>query len=272
MTPFLKQVANHYLDAERLEDICFVFPNRRSGQFFTHYLQQQLVASSPKPRLLPSVTTISDLVARLTGTVVATDIEMTFALYEAYCQAMGDKAQEFDKFIYWAQLIISDFNDIDRSLADAHEIYSNLEDLHDLSSNHLSPEVKEKLRKIFGDSLCTAFFDTDSDASLWRLYDKGNTTTATDDSVKREFLSLWNALETIYSNFHIELNGKGVITPGRQLRLAAEQPDIRPQHSKLVFVGFGVLSAAEIKLFDRFKQDGIADFWWDYAGLPAMLE
>lgn len=272
MKPFLQQVARHYLEASHLEDYCFVFPNRRSGQFFTHYLQQQLVADSPKPRLLPCVTTISDLIARLTGSVVATDIEMTFALYEAYCQAMGDKAQEFDKFIYWAQLIISDFNDIDRSLADAHEIYRNLEDLHDLSSNHLSPEVKEKLRKIFGDSLCTAFFDTDADASLWRLYDKEQKASGTDDSVKREFLSLWNALETIYNNYHNMLTAKGVISPGRQLRLATEMPDVRPQHRKLVFVGFGVLSAAEVKLFDRFKQDGIADFWWDYAGLPAMLE
>ena len=272
MKPFLQQVASHYIRTEGLEDFCFVFPNRRSDQFFTHYLKQQLAASSPKPHLLPCVTTISDLVTMLTGTVVASDIEMTFALYDAYCQAMGDKAQEFDKFIYWAQLIISDFNDIDRSLADAHEIYSNLEDLHDLSSNHLSPEVKEKLRRIFGDSLCTAFFDTDSDASLWRLYDHEPKDTDADDSVKREFLNLWNALENIYNNFHQVLADKGIVTPGKQLRMAAERPDIHPRYRRLVFVGFGVLSAAEIQLFDRFKNDGIADFWWDYAGLPDMLE
>ena len=272
MTPFLQQVARHYLEVKGLEDYCFVFPNRRSGQFFSHYLQQQLAASGPKPHLLPCVTTIRDLVAQLTGTIVATDIEMTFALYEAYCQAMGDKAQEFDKFIYWAQLIISDFNDIDRSLADAHEIYRNLEDLHDLSSNHLSPEVKEKLRKIFGDSLCTAFFDTDADASLWRLYDKDSKDAATDDSVRREFLSLWNALEAIYNHYHKVLTDKGIISPGKQLRLAAELTDAHPRHSRLVFIGFGVLSAAEVKLFDSFKQKGIADFWWDNAGLHAMLE
>ena len=151
MKAFLQQVASHYLMAQGLEDYCFVFPNRRSGQFFTHYLQQDLVEADrqsgvSKPHLMPRVTSINDLVAQLTGTVAATDIEMMFALYDAYCQAMGDKAQEFDKFIYWAQLIISDFNDIDRSLADVHEIYQNLGDLHDLSSNYLSPEVEEKVR------------------------------------------------------------------------------------------------------------------------------
>ena len=115
MKPFLQQVAQHYLEASGLEDYCFVFPNRRSGQFFSHYLQQELVAADKRerkvvPHLMPRVTSINDLVAELTSTVAATDIEMIFALYDAYCLAMGDKAQEFDKFIYWAQLIISDFN------------------------------------------------------------------------------------------------------------------------------------------------------------------
>ena len=274
MTPFLQQVAGHYIGVQHLEDYCFVFPNRRSGQFFTHYLQQLLANGSPTPRLLPRVTTINDLVAELTGTVVASDIEMTFALYEAYCHVLGEKAQELDKFIYWAQLIISDFNDIDRSLADAHEIYRNLEDLHDLSSNYLSPEVKEKLRKIFGDSLSTAFFDTDADASLWRLYDKTSNASGTtgDDVVKREFLTLWNALERIYHEYHAVLKGNGVITPGKQLRTAAEQTGRHPRHRRLVFVGFGVLSAAEVKLFDRFNDEGTADFWWDNAGVERMLK
>ena len=88
MTPFLKQVTRHYLDVEGLEDYCFVFPNRRSGQFFTDYLKKELVAADVhsghcRPHLLPCVTTINDLVTRLTATVAATDIELIFTLYEA---------------------------------------------------------------------------------------------------------------------------------------------------------------------------------------------
>ena len=279
MKAFLQQVASHYLMAQGLEDYCFVFPNRRSGQFFTHYLQQDLVEADrqsgvSKPHLMPRVTSINDLVAQLTGTVAATDIEMMFALYDAYCQAMGEKAQEFDKFIYWAQLIISDFNDIDRSLADVHEIYQNLGDLHDLSSNYLSPEVEEKVRKIFGDSLFTAFFDTSADANLWRLFgiDKAEATADDEAVVKREFLNLWNALESIFNFYHKALSDKGVTSPGRQLRLAAEAAGTDLPYTRMVFVGFGVLSAAEVKLFDRFKREKKADFWWDNAGIAAMLE
>ena len=282
MTPFLQQVANHYRsESQHLEDYCFVFPNRRSGQFFTHYLQQGLAAADREkgissPHLMPAVTSIGELVARLTGTVTATDIEMLFSLYDAYCDALGDKAQEFDKFIYWAHLIVGDFNDIDRSLANAGEIYRNLDELHDLSSNYLSPEVKEKVRRIFGDSLFTAFFDTDADASLWRLFapkedEKSSAQAHGDSTVKQEFLSLWKALSQIYENYHKTLEKKGVTSAGLQLRRAVEAPLERLPYNKVVFVGFGVLSAAEVQLFKRFKQEGHTEFWWDYAGIPAML-
>ncbi len=188
-TPFLQQVARYYLEVNNLEDYCFVFPNRRSGQFFVHYLSQQLIdvdraASRVKPHLLPCVTSVNELVAQLTGTTTATDIEMIFALYDAYCQVFGDKAQEFDKFVYWAQLIIGDFNDIDKSLNDASEIFKNLDDLHSLSSNYLTPEVLEQVRAIFGESLFTSFFDTGADADLWQRRSHGE---QPEGSVKQEF-------------------------------------------------------------------------------------
>jgi len=286
MTPFLHQVAHHYLNAQGLEDYCFVFPNRRSGQFFSHYLQQEIVAADARsPHLMPCVTSINDLVAELTATTAATDIEMMFALYDAYCQAMGDKAQEFDKFIYWAQLIVSDFNDIDRSLADAGEIYRNLDDVHNLSSNYITPEVEKQVKRIFGENLFTAFFDTSAEADLWQHRTKNSAdetdqqkdstkaSAPSDDKVKHEFISLWNALETIYNSYHDALAAKHIMSPGRQLRKAAEEANCDAvKYSRVVFVGFGVLSAAEVKIFDNFKLSGKADFWWDNAGLPALLD
>lgn len=275
MIPFLQQVAKNYLGVQGLEDYCFVFPNRRSGQFFSHYLQQEMVWNDMDngkitPHLMPCVTAINDLVAQMTGTDTATDIEMMFALYDAYCQALGDSAQEFDKFIYWAQLIINDFNDIDKSLADADDIYRNLDDLHGLSSNYLSPEVLEKVKKIFGDNLFAAFFDTSGDADLWQH--RTAVANKSDGAVRKEFVSLWNALSTIYQDYHKVLMDKQVVSPGMQLRMAATDSDLPPSYKRLVFVGFGVLSAAEVKLFQRFKDEAIADFWWDNAGLDILLE
>lgn len=276
MTPFLQQVARHYLQVPALEDYCFVFPNRRSGQFFMQYLKEQLVNADLEqgvntPHLMPCVTSINEFVAELTRTETASDIEMMFTLYKAYCGAMGENAQEFDKFIYWAQLIIGDFNDIDKSLANADEIYRNLSDQHNLSSNYLSAEVQEMVQQIFGNQLFTAFFDCSEEASLWQKRHKtGQPEGGGDDAVKQAFYSLWNALGTIYHNFHDLLREKDLVSPGMQLRQVAEAPPSQSRYSRYVFVGFGVLSAAEVKLFDHFKDK--ADFWWDKAGLETMLE
>ena len=280
-TPFLQQVARHYMNAEHLEDYCFVFPNRRSGQFFTHYLQRELVdadmaSGSTAPHLMPCVTSINDLVAQFTSTTAATDIDMLFALYKAYSDKMGENAQEFDRFIYWAQLITGDFNDIDRSLNDAHQVYCNLNDLHELSTNYLTDEVAKKVQRIFGDNLFTAFFDKSADADLWQRGNKsgGEAEVEIEGKVKEEFMSLWNALAAIYDGYHKELDSKGLVSPGKQLRLAAEQPPQDVPYGKLVFVAFGVLSAAEVKLFDYFKNyfknEGKAEFWWDNAGLQCL--
>lgn len=271
MLPFLQQVAQHYLVAQGLEDYCFVFPSRRSGQFFTHYLQRELAALDQRPHLLPRVTAINDLLTELTHATVATDIEMIFALYDAYCAVMGDRAQQFDNFIYWAQLIISDFNDIDRSMADAREIYANLDDLNSLSSNYLSPEVQEAVEKVFGPSLFTSFFDTSAEADLWQRRG-ASLPPAADGPVRQEFISLWNALHAIYQEYHKALASRGVVSPGHLLRQAAEQDIDLARYTRLVFVGFGVLSIAEVKLFDRFNMAGKADFWWDNAGVHTLLD
>ena len=47
MKAFLQQVAEAYIQYERkaLPDYCFVFPNKRSATFFTHYIQQGLQMS-----------------------------------------------------------------------------------------------------------------------------------------------------------------------------------------------------------------------------------
>ena len=129
--------------------------------------------------------------------------------------------------------------------------------------------MQEAVERVFGPSLFTAFFDTSADADLWQRRSHGE---QPEGSVKQEFMSLWNALHAIYVEYHRALEEKGVISPGRQLRLAAEQDIDMNRYARLVFVGFGVLSIAEVKLFDRFNKARKADFWWDNAGIQQQLD
>ena len=60
MIPFLRQVAGAYAANElgNLQDYCFVFPNKRSGVFFTHYLALE---AAGKPFLMPEIATIAEV-------------------------------------------------------------------------------------------------------------------------------------------------------------------------------------------------------------------
>ena len=109
MRSFLQQVAEHYAATTHLEDLCFVFPNRRSGKFFEQQLSHAVNGPAMMPRIMPMVDFLSDL----TGYNQVGQLEAILVLYKSYRQVMGDNASPMDTFVFWANLIINDFNDAD---------------------------------------------------------------------------------------------------------------------------------------------------------------
>ncbi|MBR6431613.1 MAG: hypothetical protein IKS64_02075, partial [Muribaculaceae bacterium] len=107
MNSFLHQVAQHYATTPHLEDLCFVFPNRRSGKFF----EQRLADAINGPAMMPRIVAMVDFLSDLTGHNQVGQLEAILVLYKAYCQVMGDSASPMDAFVRWASLIINDFND-----------------------------------------------------------------------------------------------------------------------------------------------------------------
>ena len=98
MVSFLQQVAQVYLNNERenMMDYCFVFPNKRSGTFFRHYLRQ---LSAGRPLGMPEIATIGDLTARLTSLVEAPRLEQLFVLYDRY-RNIGGESIDFVRFLF----------------------------------------------------------------------------------------------------------------------------------------------------------------------------
>ncbi|MDE6279406.1 MAG: hypothetical protein K2M05_05475 [Paramuribaculum sp.] len=135
MIPFLKLVARAYasrFDSMELSDICFVFPNKRSASFFTRYLDEEL---SDKPHFEPEAITISDFVASFSQLGEATRHEQLFTLYNEY-KRLEPGVTDFDRFIFWGEMILSDFNDVDRYLINRDDIFSNLSHLSEISANY----------------------------------------------------------------------------------------------------------------------------------------
>ena len=245
MKPFLYHIAElfyaHYgADVHRL---AFVFPNRRAGLFFRKYLSEL----SEKPLFSPAIWTINDLFARISGKQPADRIRTLFRLYEIYRRKSGSD-EAFDDFVYWGDMLLNDFDDIDKYMVDARKLFVNVTDLKALEDDYsfLSEEQIAAIR------------------SFWSsFYPKS------DSPNKKHFLELWEVLYDLYAELRAELASENSGYDGMLFRDAVEyleqHPDEQLPFGQVVFVGLNALSVSEERLLLELKRRGAADFYWDYA-------
>ena len=246
MKPFLYQVATLFYQqyGAEIHRLAFVFPNRRAGLFFQKYLSE----ISEKPLFSPSILTINDLFMQLSGKHPADKIQMLFRLYELYKQRSGS-SESFDEFIYWGEMLLNDFDDIDKYMVDARMLFRNVSDLKSLDDdfNYLSPEQVQAIR------------------SFWSsFYPKG------DSSNQQHFLELWEILYDLYAGLRTSLAKDGCGYDGMIFREVVEQLEKEPMSDfpfdQVVFVGLNALSVSEERLLLALQKKGVADFYWDYVG------
>lgn len=235
---FLEAVAKDLLQkyGSNLSRIAVVFPNKRASLFMNEYLARL----SDGPLWSPCYTTISDLFREKSELMVADPIKLVCDLYRSYTEITG-KDETLDRFYGWGQLLLADFDDIDKNMADVHKVFANLRDIHELDDiDYLSPEQKNILK---------SFFHNFADDHLSKL--------------KERFLSLWCNLEDIYHDFNQRLAAQGLAYEGALYRSVVEaQADY--EFDKYVFVGFNMLQQVEQRLFLTLKAQSKACFYWDF--------
>lgn len=259
MTPFLKQVADHYYKTGNIEERCFIFPNRRSMVFFRKYLAESV---SGRPLLVPSMMTINDLFGKASGLQVADRVRLLLELYGCY-QVLNPHAEALDEFIFWGDVILGDFNDVDKYLVDAAQLFTNVADFKALQDtyDYLTDTQREAIK---------AFLSHFNDQSGKLTVDIGA------DDVKSRFLQIWNILYPLYIAFNETLESKGMAYEGMSYRhLAArlsEEPaevvlsDVMCATSGFVFVGLNALNECEKVLLRKLRDAGMAEFCWDWSG------
>lgn len=263
MVPFLKQVAEAYFRSERAEmiDYCFVFPNKRSGAFFRHYLLG-LAGEAQEPLGLPEIATIGDLTARLVPLAEASRIDQLFILYNCYRRLRGQDI-DFDRFLFWGEMILSDFNDVDLYLVDPERLFVNLKRYREVSTDYLTESQREILARYWGET-----FAPPSPDKFWEHLHYDSPT-----ELERKFLKLWEVLAPLYDSFTSALTERGQATRGMMARRAVTTlrtvPTSSLRHRRYIFVGFNVLTLAELSLMENLEARGVADFYWDDAS-PAF--
>lgn len=262
MEPFLRLVARAYAvnEGESLHDICFVFPNKRSGTFFRHYLSEEMSHAY----IEPEITTISDFTASFSDDAEATRYEQLFILYNEYRRILLENGSEdffdFDKFQFWGDMLLNDFGDVDRYLVDPAQLFINVQRYREIKSDYLTDEQREIISRYWGDTQLK-----DAADNFWLHFQGGE---SVGKGPKGSFLRLWEILLELYSAFRQRLADNALCYNGMFYRNAVERikeisADELP-FRRIVFVGFNVLSTSEIKIFELLRDKGLADFYWDY--------
>ena len=249
MTPFLRQVAQHY-NREGLSSLCFVFPNRRALRFFEHYLGQEIAAAGTGPAVAPQMYTMADFFCHATGWRPAERVEQLQILYGCY-KALNPEAESLDDFIFWGDVLLGDFDDVDKYLVNPEHLFTNVSDLRQIQDDY------------------SYLTDTQREA-IERFVDHFNRP----GTVKDKFLAIWRILLPLYNSFRGALQEKGLAYEGMIYRDLAERlqqesaADIAkerfPWSNRFVFVGLNALNECEKTLLRRMHNAGLAEFCWDW--------
>ncbi|MCL1867484.1 MAG: PD-(D/E)XK nuclease family protein [Paludibacter sp.] len=243
MKPFLFRLAQQYFQhfGDDVSRFTFVFPNRRAGVFFQKYLCEL----TDKPIFSPDIQTITDLFASLGNFHSADRLSNLFRLYLIYLR-QSKRDETFDNFVFWGDMLLNDFDEIDKNLIDAKQLFSNILDLKEIDTvfDTLTEEQKKVIRQFWA-----------------------NFVPITEGKQKEEFITTWRVLLPIYNDFRTELLAENRATEGILWRWVAENlknDKINLNEKEFVFVGFNALTACELQLFKELKKRGQADFYFDY--------
>ncbi len=263
MLPFLRQVARYFHEKGNIEEYCFVMPNHRSCKFF----ERELDLTARGVFLMPDLMPISDFVTRLSGDVMVNTIDSLFMLYKCYTSLAGNEDYEFDKFVYWGNVLLNDFNDVDMYLVDPKQIFTNVKELHEIKSTYLDDELQEIVSHFFN-------LSTEGQAShkedFWINYSPDN---LDKEEVRASYLKLWQSMLELYKSYQAELEKRRLRSMGMMYRdaVAALKDGHDLGHKCYVFVGFNVLSTSEIAIFKQLEKRGKTLFFWDTAS-PAFSD
>ncbi|MGN1233780.1 MAG: PD-(D/E)XK nuclease family protein [Candidatus Cryptobacteroides sp.] len=264
MIPFLRQVAGHYLQSgEDLSGKCFVFPNRRSMVFFRKYLADAIredAASSPV--IAPEMLTMNEFFFKVSGAEPAGRVALLLELYECY-RKLNKNAEPLDDFIFWGDVILADFDDVDKYLADPVKLYANVADFRQLQDTftYLTDTQRAAIEHFI-----SHFRDGNS---LKVNLDSDN------PKVKERFLGIWNIMAPLYKAFNKSLEEKKSAYEGMAYRRFAARlsgesaadilPAAFPNTEKYIFVGLNALNECEKTVLRKMKNAGLAEFCWDWS-------
>jgi CRISPR/Cas system-associated exonuclease Cas4 (RecB family) len=244
MVYFLERIARLLYEQNDgdIRNHCLVFPSRRAGLYFLKYYAAQL----DKPVWTPSIMTINEFFGSFSELQVANNEILLFELYKIY-RGLNKSAESFDEFYFWGDMLLNDFDDIDKYMADASVLFRNVQDFKNIDYQFSDIELEQaEIIKRF-----------------WKNYEPEKYTPE-----KEGFKSIWTILNELYTSFKNSLRSSNLAYEGMIFRDIAEKylnEELEGlKWDKVHFIGFNALNKCETAMMKQLQKEGLAKFYWDY--------
>ena len=227
MSTFLQKIAQQIVDENPngLLDVAVVFNNWRPSQFLT----KELTALHREPFFLPSILRMDDIVSTLCK---CETVPHEFLLYELYRthvklnETKGEPTEPFEDFLSTAEVMLSDFSEVDLYMADAQGLFDNLYELKSIGE--------------------------------WSIEGKPHS------DFQERYLDFYHSLYTYYTELRANLSKQNKAYSGMAYRMAAEKVSESSdciknelKFQKIYFVGFNVTSRSESVIIKKCIEAGI---------------
>jgi hypothetical protein len=204
-------------------ELKFILPSRRSGVF----LKRELSKLLKNTIFAPEIFSIEEFVKDISELNSISNVDLLFEFYSVYLNIDGlSEKDSFDAFVKWAQILLQDFNEIDRYLIDSSHIFDYLTALKKIEEWNL--EIKKTSSK--------------------------------------RYLNLWKNINNYYKNLTSVLVSKGQGYQGLIYREAVNNLQSYIQNNnnnEYVFLGFNALNKAESIILQEFLETGLAQIYFD---------
>ena len=209
-----KNISNH----------TFVLPSKRAGIF----LRQELSNVINKTIFSPTIISIEEFVEKLAQIKTSSNTELLFEFYNTYLELTPKESRDtFETFSKWAQILLQDFNEIDRYLIPQDNIFDYLSAIKEIEH--------------------------------WSVDDNKT-------EVIINYLAFWNKLKLYYKNYTKSLLSKKIGYQGLIYREAVENIQSYCNNNpnrEHVFLGFNALNTAEETIIQELLQNEMAEVFWD---------
>ncbi len=227
---------------DEISSLCLIFPSRRASLFFA----DALASLADRPLWQPQTVSVDELMEQASGMKITGGVRLVTELYKVWSEYHNEP---FDDFYFWGEMLLADFDSLDKYMVDARTLFSNLRDLKRIDGDHsyLTPEQRGLIDR------------------FWESF--GARESFSQEQLR--FMKVWDTLHSVYAAYNERLRGQGMAYTGmvhRAASLAVSQGEAPAGMfaRRYAVVGFNALTECEKELFDRLRGEAGALFFWDY--------